>query len=89
VQLACAPDDEAAIYDGAGNEHLWTLVGSVGVPVTLVAGERSVHRPAQLLPRLARHLEARQVLLDGLTHFGPLENPSAIARSILDTVSPS
>src|SRR5205823_6151604 len=34
IRLACSPEDEAAIYDGAATGALWLLLGSVTTPVT-------------------------------------------------------
>jgi pimeloyl-ACP methyl ester carboxylesterase len=83
VTLACRRDDEAATYEGAVTADPRRRLGEVGADATVVeGGGRADARPpglaeaAALLPR--GHLE----VLDGLSHFGPFEDPAAVAASI-------
>ena len=87
VELACAPETEAAVFDNGHGHPTFARLGEVGCPV-VVAASGEVAGPAQLaaviadaLPRgtLERHPE--------LSHFGPMEDPAAMAaaaRAALD-----
>lgn len=88
VRLKCAPDHEAAVYASSGTityDHL----RRVDIPVTVAVGAVGEgFSPAALadaqvaaLPhgRIERHAT--------LGHFGPLQDPSGVAASILATAA--
>ena len=55
----------------------------VGCPVTIVRGAVVEWGPAAFAQRTAEALpHGRLLTFDDLGHFGPLEDPSAIAKSI-------
>lgn len=82
VELKCEPEVEARVFDGALGHPTFDLLGQVGCPVTVVAsGERA--GPSQAAPLIARALpEGRLEEHPELTHFGPMEDPPAMAASV-------
>jgi pimeloyl-ACP methyl ester carboxylesterase len=87
VTLRCAPATEAAVFRGAGESGAWEVLPILDLPVAIVGGRsqdgEAAESVAALAPpafgRLARGtLSARP----DLGHFGPLEDPSGIARDI-------
>ena len=84
LTLKCAPDYEALVYEMATEHDCFVRLGEVRCPVTLVRGERSDAYPPGQFEALAQRLaDARCEVLAGLSHFGPLEDPSAIADCIV------
>ena len=91
VRLACRPEDEARVYDGAARCTAFEHLGQVTCPVAVVRGELAEQSPAAIAPLAARALP-RGILVahDELTHFGPMEDPVGLAAEIsrfMDTVS--
>lgn len=83
VRLACAPDDEAATYEGAMTAGIWEGLAKVAIPVVGVAGDSSDHLPAQLLAGVIAQLpHGRTEIMHGVGHFGPFEDPDRVAASI-------
>jgi pimeloyl-ACP methyl ester carboxylesterase len=84
VVLRCRPEVEAEIYLGAVEEDRFRRLAEVECPVTVACGaETDAIRPEvghQLAAALPR---GRFVVLDGLGHFGPLEDPPAVAAAVL------
>jgi pimeloyl-ACP methyl ester carboxylesterase len=81
VTLACAREDEASVYDGAFHSPAWEHLVDVGPPVLVLGGSdghdpvsRAVEDVAALLPK------GRAGRVDGLTHFGPFEDPLGVGR---------
>ncbi|HEX8770699.1 MAG TPA: alpha/beta hydrolase [Acidimicrobiales bacterium] len=89
VTLACRPEVEARIYlQGAANDSFSSLA-DVDCPVVVARGtERgAIERPiteAQVGALPNGRLED----LDGLSHFGPLEDPSRAAAMVLRRFGP-
>lgn len=83
VRLRCAPEYEALVYEMATEHDCFVRLGEVHCPVTLLRGERSNAYPPGQFEALAERLaNARCEVLHGLTHFGPLEDPGAVADRI-------
>lgn len=87
IRLACFPEDEARFYEMGGFEETWAAVERVGCPTTFATGDQ----PGAFGPGHAELLAGRlsygqAEVLPGLSHFGPLEDPAAVAASILDSV---
>jgi pimeloyl-ACP methyl ester carboxylesterase len=83
VTLACRPEDEAATYEQAARSGIWEGLPGVGIPVHGVRGSTSDHPPAPLLDRVVARLPAGTIeTMDGLGHFGPMEDPARVAASI-------
>jgi pimeloyl-ACP methyl ester carboxylesterase len=80
LTLKCVADYEAAIYETATEHDCFVRLGDVRCPVTLVRGERSsAYPPGQFEALAARLPDGSCEVLHGLSHFRPLEDPSAIA----------
>lgn len=83
VTLACPGEHEASTYDAANRHTAFRHLADVQCPVTVACGEQTDAFGAGLLaPTVERLPSSRLEVLPGLTHFGPLEDPEAIARSI-------
>lgn len=87
IVLACAPEDEAAGYRMGGKHSAWDHLGEVACPVVVLRGHDSEPSPATVAPVIAETLpEGRLETHEELGHFGPLEAPDAMARSVLDLI---
>jgi pimeloyl-ACP methyl ester carboxylesterase len=87
VRLSCRGEDEARVYESATPLD-FTRLAAVDVPVMIVSGAE-VNVANALPPRLAPVVAgaiagARHEQLDGVSHFGPMEHPEAVARSIIE-----
>jgi pimeloyl-ACP methyl ester carboxylesterase len=83
VRLACLPEDEARIYEGAGAQDAWDQLALVGCPVRVVGGELSPAVPPAELRQIAGQLpRGETAVLAGLGHFGPFQDPSVVAADI-------
>lgn len=83
VRLRCRPEVEASTYEMGGVHHAYDHLGEVRCPVTVVRGTDQVPGPASFAPAIADalpdgHLEDHPEL----GHFGPLEDPTAMAASV-------
>jgi pimeloyl-ACP methyl ester carboxylesterase len=86
LELRCRPEDEAEIYALGFAHRAWQLLPEVRCPVTLVCGELTDAFGPDALRAMARRLpDAEVVVLPGLGHFGPLEDPPTVGRVILDS----
>ena len=83
VALRCRPEVEASTYEMGGVHHAFDHLGEVGCPVTVVRGTDRFPGPASFAPAVADGLPHGS-LEDHpeLGHFGPLQDPAAMARSI-------
>jgi len=82
VELRCEPETEASVYENATAHDCFGRLWQIACPVTLVVGGRSdafpdVQAVTERLPRPSRHL------VPDLGHLGPMEDPGAVARSVL------
>jgi len=85
VELCCERGDEAAIYAAAfAHDTFWHLQ-EVTCPVVVAYGASTKSFGPSVLEAVADRLSSANLLeLPGLGHFGPLEDPHAVARSIAD-----
>jgi pimeloyl-ACP methyl ester carboxylesterase len=84
VELCCPPEVEAAVFDGAVGTTGFARLGEVRCPVTVAVGGAG-SAPAQLGPVVARRLPSGHLRpFPQLTHFGPMEDPAAIAAALRD-----
>ena len=82
IRLRCRREDEARVYAHGFSHDAYAHLGAVPCPVTLAGGEYTDAIGPDLLARYARRLDKVEVVtLPGLGHFGPLEDPAAVARS--------
>ena len=84
VRLRCVPEVEAEIYTMGSAHDAFSRLGAVPCPVTVACGERTDAFSAPLIEQLADALpHGRAEVVPGLGHFGPLEDPGAVAESVL------
>jgi pimeloyl-ACP methyl ester carboxylesterase len=82
VRLKCAPEDEAAVYSMAARSGVFERLGAVRCPV-VVAASGDGGMPSAIAPLVADALpDGRLEHFGSLSHFGPMEDPPAIAQSI-------
>jgi pimeloyl-ACP methyl ester carboxylesterase len=86
VELKCRPETEARVFEGGFGSGAFDRLGEVGCPVTVAIGGSGGPAGwgptvAEALPRgrLERHAE--------LTHFGPMEDPPAMAAAVRATLT--
>lgn len=86
VALSCHPENEARVF-GSGQPLDFNRLGTITTPTVVAAGEEveAAHSiPAQMAAPIARALgAARLELHPGIGHFGPMEAPHELARSII------
>lgn len=82
VTLRCRPEVEAATFEMGPAHHTFEQLGHVRVPVTVARGREELG-PAMFAPAVVDELPCgRLEEHPKLGHFGPLEDPIGIARSI-------
>jgi pimeloyl-ACP methyl ester carboxylesterase len=83
VTLKCAREDEAQTYRMGPQQRSFDHLGEVTCPVSVARGSRSTSLSPELAQRQVATLPSgRLEVLDGLGHFGPLEDPARVAASI-------
>jgi pimeloyl-ACP methyl ester carboxylesterase len=83
VELACTPAEEATVYEGAMGHRAWEHLGEVAAPV-VVAGGSDTGGLAATIPALVDALPRGRIEhWDRLSHFGPMEDPPAVAAAIV------
>lgn len=81
--LKCRREDEAQTYRMGVRNRAFAHLGDVACPVTLARGTRSRSLSAELARRqVALLANGRSEELDGLGHFGPLEDPDRVAGAV-------
>jgi pimeloyl-ACP methyl ester carboxylesterase len=91
VTLACPPKVEAAIYQGSSGCDIYTLIGDIKIPITILRAELRDRTPGVMdfsgsptWPLLASRFEqGTDVYLPHLTHFIPMQEPEVIAQYLL------
>jgi pimeloyl-ACP methyl ester carboxylesterase len=82
VELKCAPEVEASIFEMGGGHGGFARLGEVACPVTVVASGDGAP-PAMAAGLVAEALpDGRLVTMPELTHFGPMEDPEAVASAL-------
>jgi pimeloyl-ACP methyl ester carboxylesterase len=83
LRLRCRPADEALVYAHALAHDAFAGLRRVSCPVTLVCGSETDAMGPGALRRMAGRLpHSRVEVMSGLGHFGPLEDPRGLARSV-------
>lgn len=86
IRLRCRREHEAQVYAHSFSHDAYARLPDVRCPVTLACGERTDAFGPQFLTLFAARLERVElVVLPGLGHFGPLEDPGAVAASVLES----
>ena len=79
----CDPEHEARIFEGGAEQDLFDRLGGVECPVLVLTGSFEGNPPGELGPVVAGALPHGQVVtLPQLSHFGPMEDPAAVAAEI-------
>lgn len=87
VTLKCTPDDEAATFNGGGVHGAFERLGELRLPVTIARGAVPEPGPGPLAAMQAAAIPGgRHVVLEGLGHFGPVQDPPLVARSVLEAL---
>jgi pimeloyl-ACP methyl ester carboxylesterase len=82
VELKCAPEVEASIFEMGGGHGGFARLGEVACPVPVVASGDGAP-PAMAAGLVAEALpDGRLVTMPELTHFGPMEDPEAVASAL-------
>ncbi|CAN5690649.1 alpha/beta hydrolase [soil metagenome] len=83
VTLKCRREDEAQTYRMGPRQRAFDHLGEVSCPVTIARGSATQSVSADLAARQVALLPHGLLEeLDGLGHFGPLEDPSRVAASV-------
>ncbi len=83
VRLKCRGEHEALVYEMATAHDGFARLGEVRCPVLVArGGDTEAMSPPALNGLVERLPDARIEVLPGLAHFGPLEDPAAVAASI-------
>jgi pimeloyl-ACP methyl ester carboxylesterase len=84
VRLRCRPEVEAAIYRMGSAHDAFARFGAIRCPVTVACGERTDAFTPRLVEQQAAALPYGRVeVLPGLGHFGPLQDPAAVAGAVV------
>jgi pimeloyl-ACP methyl ester carboxylesterase len=86
VTLRCRPEDEAETFRMGPHHDAGAHLAEVACPVTVVCG-RDEPGPVMFAGPVADGLpRGRLLTMDHLGHFGPMEDPVAVAASIAELV---
>ncbi len=89
VQLRCAREDEAAIYANGLAHDAFTHLGKISCRVVLACGENTDAFGPELIKIFANRISRSSIVIfPGLSHFGPLEDPQAVAFSVIGELQP-
>ncbi len=84
VTLRCRPVDESQVYRMGAQHGAFAHLGDVALPVTIATGAVDPVGPAAFAPAIADALpHGELVVFDDLGHFGPLQDPDAVADDML------
>jgi pimeloyl-ACP methyl ester carboxylesterase len=83
VTLRCRPSTEAEVFRHAAASGAWSTVASIEMPVAIVAGRPDGIGPGAFAPTTAEALPGGALIVrPDLGHFGPLEDPAAMAQDV-------
>tara|TARA_Y100001970_G_scaffold240977_1_gene304143 strand:+ start:602 stop:1201 length:600 start_codon:yes stop_codon:yes gene_type:complete len=86
VCLSCSGDTEARIF-GSGTTTDFTKLKSINTPTVIARGEAVAignELPPEMASPIASHLKDGRLLpMEGLTHFGPMEDGATVSQAIL------
>ena len=84
IRLRCRREDESVVYAEAAHHEAFSHLHAIGCPVTVSCGELTDAFGPPLRDAVADQLpDARVETLIGMGHFGPLQQPPAVAASVL------
>jgi pimeloyl-ACP methyl ester carboxylesterase len=83
VTLRCLPSTEAEVFRRAAASGAWGSVASLGIPVAIVGGRPDEVGPRAFAAATAAALPKGKLMeRPDLGHFGPLEDPAAMAEDV-------
>jgi pimeloyl-ACP methyl ester carboxylesterase len=83
VTLKCRPEQEARTYEMSFGHQAFRDLPAVGATVTVACGAATDAFPEPIIRTVADRIpHGSAEVMPGLSHFGPLEDPTAIAASI-------
>lgn len=83
VRLRCRPETEARLAEMATAHDCFARLGNIACPVTIACGaDTDAFGPAVIDAQAAPLRQATTEVLPGLSHYGPMEDPEAVADSI-------
>lgn len=83
VRLKCRPENEARTYEMGMQHGAYGLLSEIDCPVTLAGGEHADTFTPEIIRQQAEPLRHGRVeILEGLGHFGPLQDPAAVAAAV-------
>lgn len=86
--LKCHPTVEAEFYRMGGEHDTWDRLGAIDVPVAMMAGSASSTHPEPVVRALAERFRDPSVtVVEGATHFLPMERPDSVAAEVADLVT--
>ena len=84
VRLKCQPEHEALVYENGLSHPAYRRLPDVRCPVIVACGELTDAVGPAAADRISERLpQGRTEVFPGLGHFGPLENPSAVAEAVV------
>lgn len=84
VRLKCRGEDEARTYEWGRSHSAYRGLGSVRCPVWLVYGATHPSFGLDVMQAMAARLPRATIeVAAGSTHFGPLEDPDAVADAVV------
>lgn len=88
VSLRCRPEVEASTYEMGSRHRAWAHLGELTCPVVVARGSDEVPGPAGFAPLVAQRIPGA-ALQDHprLGHFGPLEDPGAMAVAVSEAIA--
>jgi pimeloyl-ACP methyl ester carboxylesterase len=90
VRLRCRPEHESQVYRMGGVHHAWDGLPGVACPTTVACGGVGATIDAALAARMVERLpDGRVEEFAHLGHFGPLEDPTAIAAAAAAALLPA
>lgn len=88
VTLRCRPSVEAAVFQGAASSGAGKIVPELELPVAMVVGREDTSGPAAFAPAVVAALpRGRLIEYPLLGHFGPMEDPVAMAAGLATWVA--
>jgi pimeloyl-ACP methyl ester carboxylesterase len=89
IGLRLRREHEAQIFAHAFSHDAYAHLAEVRCPVTLACGADTDAFGPDFLGAFAQRLgSSTTVVLRGMGHFGPLEDPAGVAKSVLDRMVP-
>jgi len=87
VVLACDPEDEARVFEAALRCQVDERLGELDCPVVVAFGSSSDRFSRDVAAATAAGIDgAVLAAVDGVGHFGPLEDPARVAGSIVAAI---